>query len=839
MSTIGLIGLLIAFAGTAVSVLCLVAGQVMGGTARRRGANGAVAQGVSETLSWGGRIAAVVSLVALTACCGILVYCFMTGDTSIKYVVQYRSDASGSLAWLYGLSGLWAGRQGSLLFWAWLIAVFNAVVALRNLKGLKVLDNMALLVAQLVLAAFLGVLLFSESNMPFAAMPSQYFNSAGQLQGAATTWGMNALLEHWAMAIHPPTLFVGYAGLTIPFAYAIAALIANDSSKEWVVRSQRYALFSWLFLGIGIGLGAVWAYVVLGWGGYWGWDPVENASLLSWLVGVALIHSFTVYRQRGAFKRWGIMCACLTFAFVIVGTFISRSGIVQSVHAFEGDPVSLVLFGALIVLSIVAGLVGLAFRWKSFGATTEGADDVENMLSKDAAYYFNNVIMVVFTVLLAYMTVSSALPTWMPFGGESLTAGTYNTIARPLGIVYLLILAVCPLLSWGKTEGAQFWRRARVPGICALVLFAVLMTYFFVSLLPSYNAMLDAGGTTAEGLLEQGPSWYYNGLAVVGFLVASLLFFNALFLICRGARNHARAHKTNALVGFAGLFRGHASTYGGFVAHLAMSIILVGLIGSSMYVTEKVEYLPYDEETDTASEDFTIQDFTLVYTGNSIELQDNEDDIIYQLDFDVYRGGEYVGQVHPSVQLVQTTQQQKLNAGVIGFPLEDLFVVYKGVNEDGDFSMDVRVNPLITPVWIGFGLLMVGITLALVGRRTPKRASAESAAERQPGGPADEGQPGAPAAGLSGKLRSEASQPSLRSPESPAASSGVAGEAAPEAAQPSLRPPVAAASSGGQPAGSAAATGELRSEASQPSLRPPVAAASSGVADEDEGEGEE
>ena len=441
---------------------------------------------------------------------------------------------------------------------------------------------------------------------------------------------MNTLLEHWAMAIHPPTLFVGYAGLTIPFAYAIAALIVNDSSKEWVVRSTRYALFSWLFLGIGIGLGAIWAYVVLGWGGYWGWDPVENASLLSWLVGVALIHSFTVYRQRGAFKRWSVMCACLTFAFVIVGTFISRSGIVQSVHAFEGDPVSLVLFGALIVLSILAGIVGLAVRWKSFSPAAAGADDVENMLSKDAAYYFNNVIMIVFTVLLAYMTVSSALPSWMPFGGQSLTAGTYNTIARPLGIVYLFILAVCPLLSWGKTEGKQFWRRARVPGVCALVLFVVLMAYFFTYLLPSYDAMIAVGGSTADGLLEQGPSWYYNGITVVGFFVASLLFFNSLFLLGRGIRNYARSHKANVFASAVGLFRGHAATYGGFIAHLAMSIILVGLIGSSMYVTEKVEYLGYDEETDTVASDFTIQDFTLVYTGNDIELQENQDDIIYE-----------------------------------------------------------------------------------------------------------------------------------------------------------------------------------------------------------------
>ncbi|CAK7040264.1 MAG: hypothetical protein PEGG_01693 [Paraeggerthella hongkongensis] len=524
MATIGVIGLLVAFAGVAVSVVCLLAGALL---ARKRSG------GIGETLTWGGHIGVILSAVALTFCCGILVFCFMTGDMSIEYVLRQHSDASGELAWLYKLSGLWAGREGSLLFWAWLIAAFNAVVAVRNLKSPRKLDSMALLVSQLVLAAFVGVLLLSESNMPFTATPLKYFNSDGTLTSSASMLGMNTLLEHWAMAIHPPTLFIGYAGLTIPFAYAIAALIVNDSSKEWVVRSQRYTLFSWFFLGVGIGLGAVWAYVVLGWGGYWGWDPVENASLLSWLVGVALIHSFTVYRQRGAFKRWSVMCACLTFAFVIVGTFIARSGLVQSVHAFEGDPVSLVLFGALIVLSVVAGIVGLVIRWKSFGPGASGSDDVENMLSKDAAYYFNNVIMVVFATLLAYLTIASALPGWMPFGGQAISAGTYNAIARPLGIVYLAILAICPLLSWGKTDGKQFWKRARVPAVCALVLFAVLMVYFVTYLVPSYNAVIAAGGINAEGLMEEGPAWYYNGLAAVGLLVASLLFFNSLFMLGR------------------------------------------------------------------------------------------------------------------------------------------------------------------------------------------------------------------------------------------------------------------------------------------------------------------
>ena len=356
MAIFGLVGLLIAFAAVVVSALCLLVGYVI------RSKHGDLA----ETLSFSGHAAAICVTVALSFCCGLLVFCFMSGDTSIEYVVQYRSDARGMLGWLYKLSGLWGGREGSLLFWAWLISLFNAVLALRNIKALAKLDSMALFVSQLVLAVFVGVLLFSTTNIPFQAMAATYFDNAGKLTNGAEYWGMNSLLEHWAMAIHPPATFIGYAGLTIPFAYALAALIVNDLTKTWVQRASGYALLSWLLLGLGIGLGAVWAYVVLGWGGYWGWDPVENASLLPWLIGLALIHNFTVYRQRGGFKRWSIICACMTFAFVILGTFITRSGIVQSVHAFAGDNVSLSLFLLLIVLSMLAGAVWIAIRWKNF-----------------------------------------------------------------------------------------------------------------------------------------------------------------------------------------------------------------------------------------------------------------------------------------------------------------------------------------------------------------------------------------------------------------------------------------------------------------------------------------
>ena len=661
-----------------------------------------------------GRVCVAVCTAALFACCAVLETCFMTGDVSILYVLEERSVSTDPLGWLYKLSGLWAGRAGSLLFWAFLISLFGSIILLRSkldarkedVRGSKgegnppvvALDNLAMAIVSTVVAVFCGVLLFSQGNMPFAPTPDSYFGTDGNLTAAASTYSMNQLLEHWAMAIHPPMLFIGYAGLTVPFAYAMATLVTGDTSKAWVERSTRFVLASWLFLSAGIGLGAVWAYVVLGWGGYWGWDPVENASLLSWLVCVALVHTFTVYRQRGGFKRWAVMCACLSFTFVVVSTFITRSGIVQSVHAFAGDPVSLALFGGLIIVSLVLPMAGLFARWKQFGPDVEGADDVENMLSKDAAYYFNNVIMIVFALLLTYMTLTSALPAWLPFGGDSLGKTSYEAIARPLGIVYLFILAVCPLLAWGKTDPAKFLKQARIPAACAIVAFALLVFYWATNLLPVYDHMMAKGDANAQTLLEAGPPWYYNGLAVVGLLVASLLLFNAAFIFVRNVRAPGK--------------RGAA--IGGSFAHVAMAVILVGLIGSSMYVTDEAGYVSAGEGSE-APASLAIQEYELRYAGD--EITDNSEldgTVLYEVSFDVYKNGNQIGRVMPSIQLDAMTQQQKLNASVLTFADEDLFVVYHGVNVNGDFSLDVRVNPFIMFVWIGFGMLMVGMFVALV-----------------------------------------------------------------------------------------------------------------------------
>ena len=692
MSTTGLCLLAIAFACSVASVACFVL------------ARASRSSDAATRFSRFARVGVLGSAAALLAACLLLVFCFMTGDVSIKYVLEERSLSVDGMAWLYKLSGLWAGRSGSLMFWAFLIALFNSTICLRSRGKTDALDDVAMLVVEIVVGVFVALLLFSTGNMPFEATPAHYFDANGELTALASTYSMNQLLEHWAMAIHPPLLFAGYAGLTVPFAYAVSALALDDLSREWAIRATRYALASWLFLGAGIGLGAVWAYVVLGWGGYWGWDPVENASLLSWLVCVALVHTLTVYRRYGSFKRWAVVCACLAFTFVIVATFITRSGIVQSVHAFTGDAVSVFLFGGLIVVSLLVLVVGLIVRRRSFAGETADVDEVGSLLTRDAAYYFNNVIMVVFAVLLAYMTICPALPKPLPFAGQSLGTSAYEAIARPLGIAYLLILSVCPLLSWGSFDRKKFLKQARVPALCALALFAALAYWWATEFVPTYDATMAASGSAAMTLLEAGPGWYYNGLALVGLFVASLLFFNAAFMFARFIRMPGK----------------RAAAIGGGFAHISMAVILVGLIGSSMYVYEQAGYIGRE-----GGQALQVREYTLTFAEDSIaDNSETAGTVLYEASFDVSKNGVPVGRISPSVQLDVNTQQNKLNAAVLGFPEEDLFVVYKGVNQNGDYSVDVRINPFITLVWVGFGMLMLGTAFALLGRRGPKRAGA-------------------------------------------------------------------------------------------------------------------
>ena len=630
-----------------------------------------------------GYLATFAAVGTLTLSIGILWSAFFREDFRFEYVANNHSTDVSNLSWLYKISGVWAGREGSLLFWAWLIAIFIAYIAYKRMSETDELSNMSLAVLNIVQIFFLAAL-FINTNNPFKASPAEWLGPNGELLISAA---MNPLLQHWAMILHPPTLFIGYAGMAVPFAFAMGALIVGDGSKRWIELSDRITVFSWLFLGIGIGLGAIWAYVVLGWGGYWAWDPVENASLLPWLTGVGLIHSFTIYRRRGGFKKWTVMMAAVSFVFVILGTWITRSGVVDSVHAFQKDPLSGWLFGSMMVLPLVAAAWGLKVRSKEF----EGADDFESLTSKEASYYFNNVIMLLSAIVVAALTVSPG------FGGKSFGPDTYDALAHPLGILYVLIMAVCPLLSWRKTLGPAFWSKVKWPLVSTAVLSAGLMVIWYRNLYPVLQKYGSSNPWEPEALVI-----FYS---IFGLIVGAFAVSVAVFLFVEGARRRATAKGESLGVALGRIMLRARTQSGGYLTHLGVGIVLIGLVGSAMFVDEQNFML--DAQPGAA---FDVGGYHFTYNGEKTEELPNGD-VVTTVRLDVARGGRPIGVAEPGRIAFYRQQQTKLNADVLVTPLQDVFVVYEGM-QDGQVSLQVKVNPLISWAWIGFAFMIIGTTLA-------------------------------------------------------------------------------------------------------------------------------
>ncbi len=690
-TTLGTVFMALGLIASIVAVVSLLWGRSLGSEQ---------GEGVTNT----GYLATFVVLGSLTVTVFILMVAFFQEDFTFRYVAENHSTDVSGLAWLYKFAGIWAGREGSLLFWAWLIAIFTAYVAYRRLHVTDKISNMGIMVANVVQIFFL-VSLFFEQNDPFKVSPAGWLGANGELLIGQI--GMNPLLQHWAMILHPPTLFVGYAGLTIPFAFAVGAIIANDGSKQWVRIVDRITVFAWLFLGIGIGLGAIWAYVVLGWGGYWAWDPVENASLLPWLTGVGLIHSFTVYRRRDGFKRWAVSLASITFALVILGTFITRSGVVQSVHAFAQDWLSFAVFLAMIIGSLVVGVGGAWLR----GDTFRSDDEFESLTAKESAYYFNNVLMLVAALLVTYLTLTSALPSWMPGGGQSFPPSTYESVARPVGILYVFIMAVCPLLAWRKTAGSLFWKRIKWPLLAAAVISALLIWEWYRGLVP----MLDHAATPPSQFMRM----VTNGEAIVGMIVAAFAISTTVSLFIEGARTRSAAKGETFGHSLWRILTHSRTQSGGYLTHIGVGIILVGLVGSAMFVgTYNFKVDPKEGET------FSVPGYEFTYVGFDSDKLENGD-VVSALNFGVEKNGKPAGTLSPGQIQFARQEQTKLNAAVRTDPLRDVFVTFEGTDPvTNQLQINVKINPLISFAWFGFLLLTIGTSLAAWPRKTPTAAAA-------------------------------------------------------------------------------------------------------------------
>lgn len=588
-----------------------------------------------------------------------LFYALFARDFSILYVAQYSNK---SLSWFYTAAAFWAGQAGSLLFWGWLLVIFALVVLLQNKKRNPQLLPYTMAVINLVIFFFLYLLVF-KSN-PFER----------NIFVPADGHGLNPLLQNPEMIFHPPSLYVGFVGFIVPFAFAIAALLTGRLDSQWIVSIRRWTLFSWLFLTIGNILGMQWAYVELGWGGYWAWDPVENSSLLPWLSGTAFLHSIIVQERKGMLKTWNMSLIVLTFALTIFGTFVTRSGLISSVHAFGVSNLGPLFLGFL-ALVIVGSLILIVYRARLL----KGEKNIGAWFSKEMSFLLNNLFFIALTVGVFIGTIMPTLSELA--GGEKMTVNAefFNRMATPIGLAIFLLIGVCTLLSWGATSGRKIFANVLIPGITAIV---------------SVPVLYAAGARQMKPLLA---------LVITVFAVMATLVD-----YIRGILVRRRRENSNFLLALLSLTAKNKRRYGGYIVHFGILLFFLGIVGSSSFSTETYATVKPGDSISNGS-------FRLDYTG--LTRSQSKGMFIDAAIFKVYKNGKFVGPIR-SEKHIHPNFQPATEVGIRSSLKQDLYVILADYDLDSQAAtISMLINPLVLWIWIGGIFMIAGVFIAMAPKK--------------------------------------------------------------------------------------------------------------------------
>src|SRR5579862_1448222 len=657
MSQIGSFTLLLALA---LSGYCFLAGLL---ALVREGPSSAR---LSETARRAGIATfAVVFLAAL-----VLVIAAFQNDFSIAYIFHHSNR---DLPAPYKFATLWSGQEGSLLFWSLLLAAYGLVLRLRYKT-----DPRLFAYASVIIAA---VQVFFLLLLNFAAHPFAITQGSLPADGS----GLNPLLQYPEMVIHPPMLYLGYVGFTVPFAFALGALIMKYPGEKWIHITRRWTMVTWGFLTCGIFLGAHWAYAVLGWGGYWGWDPVENASLMPWLVGTAFLHSVMMQEKRGMLKVWNMWLVFATFWLAILGTFLTRSGIISSVHAFAQSSIG-TWFAWFLSISFA---VFLFFFLKNQNHL-RSEHKLESLVSRESSFLFNNLLFVLlcFTVLWG---------TWFPkiselVQGNKVTVGApfYNRVAVPVALLLLILTAIGPLLAWRKTSLESLKRNFLWPTIGALAVMALLMITP-----PSWGSPF--------GLRPWQEIGYFYSLMAIGLCV--LVTFTVASEFYRGGRVIAEKTGQGLFASMVQLTHRNTRRYGGYIVHFGVVVVIIGLAGAA-FNQDREQEMGYGDK-------MAIGPYTLIcrsYTDDDAPNYASEWAML-----DVYKGGRQIGTMTPVRRFYKASQQTSTMPDIRSTLNDDLYVVFEGINQDnGHPILKAHLNPLVMWIWMGVWIMLFGTVLALV-----------------------------------------------------------------------------------------------------------------------------
>ncbi len=596
----------------------------------------------------------VFPLVVISA--GTIVISLLNNDFSIEYVWRVSSI---EMPTYLKVTSLWGGQAGSLLFWNLLLATFAATVMVRKWNVDRELMPYVIIVVSFTQIFFLGISAFIEN--PFARM--DVIPPDGN--------GLNPLLRHPGMIIHPPMLYLGFVGLVIPYSFAMAALISKQLDDRWIRTTRRWTLVAWLFLSLGLILGGRWAYDVLGWGGYWAWDPVENASLMPWLAGTAFLHSVMIQEKRDMFKMWNMLLVMLTYCLVILGTFLVRSGVISSVHSFAQSaigPFFFIFTGFMFVFSLYWILV----RHEELASKNH----IQSFLSREAAFLYNNFIIMAILAIVAFFTFYPLFSEL--FTGEKgfVGAPVYEQATAPLFAALLLLMGVAPLTMWYKTSAKRLEMSMLWPAVAALVFIVVL----FALGIRYWAALL--------------------GLWIVTF--AAIL---TLLEFWKGTRARMKRGE-NAWTAFSRLLSRNRRRYGGYWIHIGVLVMAFGIIGTELFQEETQLNLQNGET-------LTMGNYEMVFNG--VERYPGPDDLlITEADVDVFYNGAFVKNLKPRTEFYTRTGQPMTIPAARSTVSEDFYVLLVNWEPTSATEATFRVylNPLINWVWAGGAIFVIGTLIA-------------------------------------------------------------------------------------------------------------------------------
>ena len=595
--------------------------------------------------------AALYSLALATA-----VFAFLTRDYSLKIV---SAHVDSSLPASYALSALYADKAGSILLWGWLISVFSALIAFRKHEYDKsILPHMLCILA--------AIQLFFLAMVTFVADIFEK-NPAPVTEG----FGLNPLLQNVAMLVHPPVLYISFAAVSVVFAIVIAALITRTPSAQWVRWLRRWTLFGWCALGMGNLIGMWWSYNELGWGGYWAWDPVENAGLMPWLLITAFVHSISVQRQRNHLQRWSLVLAIFTFEFTLLIPFITHGGIESPLHGFYGSHFPPYIL-AVILITLAGSLVLLYARRKDL----QRDDRSFSLISREGAFLVTNVILVLLT---AVVLVGTVLPRIVElFGGTKIAIerNFYDGIAGPIMLLLVFFMGVCPLLGWARTS----WKSVR-----SSILFSFLATLLIIVVV----------------LIVGGGKWY-----VISAIVCCFPFFVILLEWFRGAKGRHQRRKENYLRASLALLNSNRPRYGGFLVHIGIILIALGIVVSSFYSLGNTATLDIGQS-------MTVGEYDLTY--DELLLKQDSAKVSAVATMSMSRRGRLIGDLYPERNYWFSYDDFFAEVAVRTTPAEDVFVslVWNSFDQQ-DKSVTIRavLNPLVVWIWIGGGFLLLGGVIA-------------------------------------------------------------------------------------------------------------------------------